>query len=59
MYVWIDALVNYLTSLDFPNTSEEQFIYWKNCNHIIGKDILKFHACILASYVNGCGYSIT
>ena len=44
MYVWIDALVNYLTSLDFPNTSEEQFNYWKNCNHIIGKDILKFHA---------------
>ena len=44
MYVWIDALVNYLTSLDFPNTSEEQFNFWKNCNHIIGKDILKFHA---------------
>ena len=44
MYVWIDALVNYLTSIDFPNTSDEQFLFWENCNHIIGKDILKFHA---------------
>ena len=44
MYVWIDALVNYLTSINFPNTSDEQFLFWENCNHIIGKDILKFHA---------------
>ncbi|MBD22679.1 MAG: methionine--tRNA ligase [Alphaproteobacteria bacterium] len=44
MYVWIDALVNYLTSIDFPKTSKDQFLFWKNCYHIIGKDILKFHA---------------
>ena len=44
MYVWIDALVNYLTSIDFPKTSREQFSFWENCIHIIGKDILKFHA---------------
>ena len=29
MYVWIDALVNYLTSIDFPNTSDEQFLFWE------------------------------
>ncbi len=44
MYVWIDALVNYLTSLDYPNFSKEKKQFWQNCRHIIGKDILKFHA---------------
>ena len=44
MYVWIDALVNYLTSLGFPNLTKIKENYWQNCVHIIGKDILKFHA---------------
>ena len=44
VYVWIDALTNYLTALDFPNIDEKSKIYWKNSYHIIGKDILKFHA---------------
>ncbi len=44
MYVWIDALVNYLTSLGYPNLDEENYNYWENCIHFIGKDILKFHA---------------
>ncbi len=44
MYVWIDALVNYLTSLGYPSISDEKKEFWKNCIHIIGKDILKFHA---------------
>ena len=42
MYVWIDALVNYLTSLGYPNFKEKN--YWNECIHVIGKDILKFHA---------------
>ena len=44
MYVWIDALVNYLTSLNYPEMSEKSFLFWENSSHIIGKDILKFHA---------------
>ena len=44
MYVWIDALVNYLTSLGYPNMTSQKAQYWENCIHIIGKDILKFHA---------------
>jgi len=44
MYVWIDALVNYLTSLNYPDISKEKMKFWENCIHIIGKDILKFHA---------------
>ena len=43
MYVWIDALVNYLTSLGYPDLKEKKE-YWEECIHIIGKDILKFHA---------------
>ena len=43
MYVWIDALVNYLTSLGYPDL-EQKKEYWQNSYHIIGKDILKFHA---------------
>ena len=44
MYVWIDALTNYLTSLGYPKISEEKLSFWENTTHIIGKDILKFHA---------------
>ena len=44
IYVWIDALNNYLTSLNYPNLSKNDINFWKNSFHIIGKDILKFHA---------------
>ena len=43
MYVWIDALTNYLTSIGYPEMSSSKINFWKNCIHIIGKDILKFH----------------
>ncbi len=42
MYVWVDALTNYLTGINFP--SEEYKTYWPANYHIIGKDILRFHA---------------
>lgn len=49
IYVWIDALTNYLTSIGFPSTEgEECKKFWVNNNtfsvHVIGKDILRFHA---------------
>ena len=44
MYVWIDALTNYITGVGFPDTDEEAFNkYWPADLHIIGKDILRFH----------------
>ena len=43
IYVWIDALTNYLTAINFPESLENKE-YWDNSYHIIGKDILKFHA---------------
>ena len=44
MYVWIDALCNYLTALNYPNADSEIFKkFWPGV-HIVGKDILRFHA---------------
>ncbi len=47
MYVWFDALSNYITGLDFAENGELYKKYWENGDrivHIIGKDILRFHA---------------
>ncbi|MCC7260363.1 MAG: methionine--tRNA ligase [Alphaproteobacteria bacterium] len=49
MYVWLDALTNYITALGFPETGGEYAQYWdgrEGCSplHVVGKDILRFHA---------------
>ncbi len=44
MYVWIDALCNYLTSLGYPELSDEKYKKFWPAIHIVGKDILRFHA---------------
>jgi methionyl-tRNA synthetase len=45
MYVWVDALTNYITAVGFPDTDSEQFRkYWPADLHVIGKDIVRFHA---------------
>ena len=44
MYVWIDALMNYLSGIDFPNDLYEE--YWPCDKHVIGKDINWFHSVI-------------
>ncbi len=44
MYVWIDALCNYLTALGYPDINNNNFKkYWPGI-HVVGKDILRFHA---------------
>jgi methionyl-tRNA synthetase len=43
MYVWIDALNNYVTGCGFPNESDPRWHYWPADVHIIGKDIVRFH----------------
>ncbi|MBV7260022.1 methionine--tRNA ligase [Erythrobacter crassostreae] len=43
MYVWVDALTNYLTGLGFPDETDEMREYWPANLHIIGKDIVRFH----------------
>ncbi len=47
MYVWFDALANYITALGFENNDKLYSDFWKNSHeriHIVGKDIIKFHA---------------
>jgi methionyl-tRNA synthetase len=45
IYVWLDALTNYISALNFPNTKDNLYKkFWPADIHIIGKDILRFHA---------------
>ena len=45
IYVWLDALTNYLSALNYPNVNNKLFKqFWPASVHIIGKDILRFHA---------------
>ena len=45
IYVWLDALTNYLSALNYPNTNDKLYKdFWPASLHVIGKDILRFHA---------------
>ena len=45
VYVWLDALTNYISALNFPDTNNKLYKdFWPASVHIIGKDILRFHA---------------
>ena len=45
MYVWLDALTNYITAIDYPDTEAAEYQkYWPADLHMVGKDILRFHA---------------
>ncbi|EDV91633.1 methionine--tRNA ligase, mitochondrial [Drosophila grimshawi] len=55
VYVWLDALINYLSSLGYPN--EEYLAYWPPAQQIIGKDILKFHGIYWPAFLLAAGLS--
>jgi methionyl-tRNA synthetase len=44
IYVWLDALTSYLSAIDFFDKSLESSAYWPANAHVVGKDILRFHA---------------
>tara|TARA_B100001093_G_scaffold466052_1_gene484184 strand:- start:1083 stop:2624 length:1542 start_codon:yes stop_codon:yes gene_type:complete len=45
IYVWLDALTNYISALNYPDTKNEMYKkFWPASVHLIGKDILRFHA---------------
>ena len=55
MYVWIDALCNYITALNYPNTNNQSFkTFWPGI-HIVGKDILRFHAVYWPAFLMAAG----
>ena len=44
MYVWLDALTNYITAIGYPNENTSEWRFWPADVHFVGKDILRFHA---------------
>lgn len=56
IYVWLDALTNYVTALGFPNTESDMYRqYWPAALHLVGKDILRFHAIFWPAFLMAAG----
>ena len=56
IYVWLDALTNYLSALNFPNTDDKLYkTFWPASLHVIGKDILRFHAIYWPAFLLAAG----
>ena len=56
MYVWLDALTNYITAAGYPDTESDSFrTYWPADLHMVGKDILRFHAVYWPAFLMGAG----
>ena len=59
MYVWVDALTNYLTGAGYPDTDSELFRrYWPADLHMIGKDIIRFHAVYWPAFLMSAGIEL-
>ena len=56
MYVWLDALTNYVTAAGYPETASEAFeTFWPADLHMVGKDILRFHAVYWPAFLMAAG----
>ncbi|MEQ9488425.1 MAG: methionine--tRNA ligase [Alphaproteobacteria bacterium] len=56
MYVWLDALTNYITATGFPDTDAESYRkFWPADVHVIGKDIVRFHAIYWPAFLMSAG----
>ncbi|MGX9670686.1 methionine--tRNA ligase [Mycobacterium sp. HM-7] len=59
MYVWVDALTNYLTGVGFPEVASESFEkYWPANLHMIGKDIIRFHSVYWPAFLMSAGIAL-
>lgn len=58
MYVWVDALTNYITGLGFPDETDANWRYWPADVHIIGKDIIRFHAVHWPAFLMSAGIPV-
>jgi methionyl-tRNA synthetase len=58
MYVWVDALTNYITGVGFPDESAANWRYWPADVHIIGKDIIRFHAVYWPAFLLSAGIPV-
>jgi methionyl-tRNA synthetase len=58
MYVWVDALTNYITGVSFPDEQDPAWRYWPADVHIIGKDIIRFHAVYWPAFLMSAGIPV-
>jgi methionyl-tRNA synthetase len=55
VYVWLDALVNYISALNYPVPGEKWEMYWPHARHMVGKDIIRFHSVIWPAVLMAMG----
>jgi methionyl-tRNA synthetase len=58
MYVWVDALTNYLTGVGYPDDTDDFRKYWPASVHLIGKDIVRFHAVYWPAFLMSAGIAL-
>jgi methionyl-tRNA synthetase len=59
MYVWVDALTNYITAVGYPDVASAKFRrYWPADLHVIGKDIVRFHAVYWPAFLMSAGVEV-
>jgi methionyl-tRNA synthetase len=59
MYVWLDALTNYLTAVGYPDTGSEMYRrYWPAALHMVGKDIVRFHCVYWPAFLAAAGIAV-
>ncbi len=58
MYVWLDALTNYITGLGYPDETELWKRYWPADVHLIGKDVVRFHAVYWPAFLMSAGIEL-
>lgn len=55
VYVWLDALTNYLTVNGYPDEDQNNNEYWRNSLHFVGKEIVRFHALYWPAFLMAVG----
>lgn len=58
MYVWLDALTNYITGLGYPDDTELWRRFWPADLHLIGKDVVRFHAVYWPAFLMSAGIAL-
>jgi methionyl-tRNA synthetase len=58
MYVWLDALNNYVTACGFPDENDPRWHYWPADLHLVGKEIVRFHAVYWPAFLMAAGLPV-
>jgi methionyl-tRNA synthetase len=58
MYVWLDALANYITALGYPDEAATDWRFWPADLHLVGKDIQRFHAIYWPAFLMAAGLPV-